>query len=106
MITRVKTKDIKSMRKDTAYEKARQREEARWKREEARWKREIRFVPLAFEISGAEMAEVFKECVHGVREALAAAATLYASPSSGASDGLMAVAAAAARERGPVSDSH
>jgi hypothetical protein len=99
MITRVKTKDIKSMRKDTAYEKARQREEARWKRE-------IRFVPLAFEISGAEMAEVFKECVHGVREALAAAATLYASPSSGASDGLMAVAAAAARERGPVSDSH
>ena len=35
-------------------------------REEARWRRKIRFIPLAFEISGGwgeEMAKFFEECV-------------------------------------------
>ena len=46
-------------RKKKAYAPAKAREEARW------W-RQIRFIPLAFEISGGwgeEMAKFFEECV-------------------------------------------
>ena len=46
-------------RKEKAYKKAKAREEARWRRK-------IRFIPLAFEISGGwgeKMAKFFDECV-------------------------------------------
>ena len=46
-------------RKEKAYKKAKAREEARWRRK-------IRFIPLAFEISGGwgeKMARFFDECV-------------------------------------------
>ena len=49
---------VAETRKEKAYKKAHAREEARWRRK-------IRFIPLAFEISGGwgeEMAKFFDEC--------------------------------------------